>query len=273
MKFTKDIEFNSSPAATQELILTYHGFLANSSELTIVYGFGESWNHTTETPMEKTSSGFCAKINMLDFDTFNFCFRNSNNEWDNNGNCNYISSILPCTTSTFNLDALIQELLEPITFKPVEKTEDSTPVKVFSNPIDLGVEISKILSQIDTQTAPEDLIEYSTLDEILSGTVIEETPIELFEINTEKFDVQLLQESISEAITELFEAEAHTEEKSTIAETIENKEQTALINVKDPFMISPRQLSRFYLFKKRIKLALYKALVKLPKLIFGSQEQ
>ena len=43
--------------------------------------------------MEKTELGFQAEIELLSSDTLNFCFRNSNNEWDNNGNANYIFPI------------------------------------------------------------------------------------------------------------------------------------------------------------------------------------
>ncbi len=269
MEFTKDIEFNSSPVASQELIVTYHGFLSESTELTIVYGFGESWNHTTETPMEKTSVGFTAKINLLDFDTFNFCFRNSNYEWDNNCNSNYISAILPYTQTTekFDIDAFIEELLEPICSKTIENLEVSTPVQISAEPIDLGLEISNILSQIKAETPTEELVEYATLDEILAGTVIEETPVELFEENTPD---ALYEIDIEQAVAKLFENEPEAE---LIFPETPLQEETALINVDDPFMISPRKLGRFYAFKKRIKLSLYKLLVKLPKMIFGIEEQ
>ena len=49
--------------------------------------------------------------------------------------------------------------------------------------------------------------------------------------------------------------------------------QNALVNVKSPFTISPRKLSKFYLIRKRIKLAFYKALIKLPNLIFGTDPE
>lgn len=250
MEFTKDIEFNHCPTAEQELILTYHGALKNSAELTIVYGFGDAWQQTTQTPMKKKESGFCVKVPMMNFDTFNFCFKNSNNEWDNNCNCNYISPILPCAEEVpekFDIDALIEEILQPILAKPIEVAKEPTPIKIDTKPIDLGVEISNILSEINFETAPQDLIEYSTLDEILAGTVIEQTPIDLFEdeINNE-IDIP----------------------------TIEHEnEETALLALKDPFTISPRRLSKFYFIRKQIKLSLYKLFVKLPKLIFGSQEQ
>lgn len=243
MEFTKDIQFNTVPTAEQELILNYSGFLSNSQELTLVYGFGESWNHTTEVPMTKTETGFSAQISLLDFDTLNFCFRNSKYEWDNNCSCNYISSILPCsstkteTASKFDLDALIEEILQPILLKETE-IDDNPTIQISTNPIDLGIEIRNILSNITPENAnTEPLMEYSTLDEILTCTVIDETPVELLENNEQK----------------------------------ENK-QTALVNVEDPFTISPRKLSKFYWMRKRIKLSFYKLFVKLPKLIFGLEE-
>ena len=43
--------------------------------------------------MEKTELGFQAEIELTESETFNFCFRNSNNEWDNNNCENYIFPI------------------------------------------------------------------------------------------------------------------------------------------------------------------------------------
>ncbi len=246
MEFAKNIEFNNSPVVGQETTITYHGFLSDSNELTLVCGFGESWEHTTETLMEKNSSGFSAKINMLDFDTFHFCFKNSNNEWDNNNHCNYTSTISPCpATPKFDIDALIEEILDPIIEKSASEKEENITVQISQEPIDLGLEISNILSQISVEDTSENLVEYSTLDEILACTVIEETPVELFE---------------NETINE-------------IEQTPETSKETALINTEDVFLISPRKLNKFYLFRKHIKLSLYKLLVKLPNLIFGSEEQ
>ena len=238
MEFTKEIEFNDEPSVNQELTLYYHGFLSHSPELTIVYGFSQTWQHTTETPMIKTENGFSIKIKLLNFDSFHFCFRDSNGQWDNNHNNNYITPILPEQPSEkFDLDQLIEEILEPILFQP-EQTY--TPIQVLSSPVDLGLEISKILSQISEETSSQNLTEYTTLDEILLGTVIEETPIELFENET--------------------------------SEEIQDTQETRLVPIEDPFMISPRKLSKFYLWKKQIKLSLYKLFVKIPKLIFGSEE-
>ena len=43
--------------------------------------------------MEKTDLGFQAEIDLIESDSFNFCFRNENDEWDNNDTQNYVFSL------------------------------------------------------------------------------------------------------------------------------------------------------------------------------------
>ena len=43
--------------------------------------------------MERTELGFQAEIELISNNTLNLCFRNSNNEWDNNDAQNYIFPI------------------------------------------------------------------------------------------------------------------------------------------------------------------------------------
>ena len=43
--------------------------------------------------MEKTDLGYQAEIELGSGDTFNFCFKNGNNEWDNNDGQNYVFPI------------------------------------------------------------------------------------------------------------------------------------------------------------------------------------
>lgn len=101
MEFTNDIRFGRKPMNNKILKLTYSGtlFKNNSSEVYIVYGFGENWEKTSEQKMEKLARGFRANIIMENYNTFNFCFRNSQNEWDNNNSFNYIA---PIATQTYN---------------------------------------------------------------------------------------------------------------------------------------------------------------------------
>ena len=40
--------------------------------------------------MEKTELGFLVELKLMEGETFNFCFKNGNDEWDNNDGKNYI---------------------------------------------------------------------------------------------------------------------------------------------------------------------------------------
>ena len=61
------------------------------------------------------------------------------------------------------------------------------------------------------------------------------------------------------------------EKKETLEETdsTESKEETALIEVdtENGFVVSPRALGKFYMFKKKIKLAFSKLFVTIPKML------
>ena len=174
MEFTKDIYFNTTPTATNDLTITYHGFLSNSADLSIVYGYGDSWENTTEKIMDRQDDGFSTTINLLDYDTFNFCFKNSNNEWDNNSYCNYIIGIAPSTNTTpnFDIDTLIEELLlEPVLDSEKFTKEEFDFSEESQENLDLGYQISSIISNMeDTYQEPT---EYNTLDEILTATKID----------------------------------------------------------------------------------------------------
>lgn len=105
MEFTNDIRFNKKPKASKLLKITYSGTLYknNSQEVSIVYGFGENWEKTTEQKMNKNARGFSYNILMENYNTLNFCFKNENNEWDNNNSFNYITPIAaPTITSPVN---------------------------------------------------------------------------------------------------------------------------------------------------------------------------
>ena len=92
MELTKNIFFNTDKLIQNTKVkISYTGlFFENGSEdVYIHYGFGSFWDNLTEIKMEKTELGFQSEIELLESDTFNFCFRNENNEWDNNDYQNY----------------------------------------------------------------------------------------------------------------------------------------------------------------------------------------
>ena len=60
MEFTKDIEFSKKLKENEESTITYKGYLyqKNSQEVTMVYGYGDSWDNTSNALMAKTDHGF-----------------------------------------------------------------------------------------------------------------------------------------------------------------------------------------------------------------------
>lgn len=92
MELVKNIFFNTDKLIQNSKIkISYTGkfFQDNSQEVTIHYGFGNSWDNLHDEKMVKTELGFQIEVDLGEYDTFNFCFCNENNEWDNNNGSNY----------------------------------------------------------------------------------------------------------------------------------------------------------------------------------------
>ena len=92
MELVKNIFFNTDKIVENtEIKITYAGrlFQNDTGEVTIHYGFGDDWCNSQDIVMQKTELGYQAKINVLEASKLNFCFKNSNGEWDNNDGCNY----------------------------------------------------------------------------------------------------------------------------------------------------------------------------------------
>lgn len=108
MELLKNIFFNTDKLVQNSTVkISYTGkfFEDNSEEVFIHYGFGELWDNLSEIKMDKTELGFQTEITLLESDTFNFCFRNEKNEWDNNNYQNYIFELEPQST-----DLIVQDL-------------------------------------------------------------------------------------------------------------------------------------------------------------------
>lgn len=93
MELTKNIFFNTDKLVENSKVkISYTGklFQDYSEEVSIHYGFGLNWENVKDIKMEKTDLGFQAEINLLEGESFNFCFKNENKEWDNNNGQNYI---------------------------------------------------------------------------------------------------------------------------------------------------------------------------------------
>ena len=102
MELSKNIFFNTDKLVPNSIVkISYIGslFQDNSKEVYIHYGFGLLWENVSEVKMVKTELGFQAEIELQDFDSFNFCFRNEINKWDNNDGQNYIFPIEKVSTA------------------------------------------------------------------------------------------------------------------------------------------------------------------------------
>lgn len=92
MELVKNIFFNTDKLVENSKVkISYIGklFEENSENVYLHFGYGLQWENVSEVEMIKTELGYQAEIELLSSDSLNLCFRNSNNEWDNNNGQNY----------------------------------------------------------------------------------------------------------------------------------------------------------------------------------------
>lgn len=79
--------------AGQKVTVLYNGLLAKSGAdqiyLHVGYGDARHWNHLADIPMTRIGWGWEKTIAMTDDSRFNFCFKDSANNWDNNTGHNW----------------------------------------------------------------------------------------------------------------------------------------------------------------------------------------
>lgn len=122
MELVKNIFFNTDKLVENAVVkISYTGLLFQngSEEVYLHYGFGLNWDNLGEVKMEKTELGFQAEIKLESFDTFNFCFKDENNCWDNNNGNNYI---FPIEKNVMSLVATEQDELSMITPRRLRKS-------------------------------------------------------------------------------------------------------------------------------------------------------
>ena len=99
MELSKNIFFNTDRLVQNSKVkVSYSGtlFQAGTEDVFIHYGFDNDWKDLNELQMVKTDLGFQAEIELPAYDTFNFCFRDGDNIWDNNETANYVFNIEKC---------------------------------------------------------------------------------------------------------------------------------------------------------------------------------
>lgn len=122
MELTKNIFFNTDKLVENSNVkISYTGkfFQDNSEKVFLHYGFDQNWNNVNEIEMQKTELGFQAEINLLEGESFNLCFKNGNNQWDNNNGQNYIFPIEKVSTELVVLED------EPVSLGTAKKLRKS----------------------------------------------------------------------------------------------------------------------------------------------------
>ena len=96
MELSKNIFFNTDKLIENSKVkISYTGefFQDGSEDVYIHYGFGTNWNNINDIKMEKTELGFQSEIDLTEGESFDFCFKNNLDKWDNNNGQNYIFPI------------------------------------------------------------------------------------------------------------------------------------------------------------------------------------
>ncbi|WP_018084811.1 carbohydrate-binding protein [Desulfurispora thermophila] len=79
--------------AGDEVTVLYNGLLAKSGAdqiyLHVGYGDTDNWQAVYDHKMSKTGWGWVKTLEMPDAKRFNFCFKDSANNWDNNNGHNW----------------------------------------------------------------------------------------------------------------------------------------------------------------------------------------
>ena len=150
MELVKNIFFNTDKLTQNSKVkISYTGklFQDNSNEVYIHYGFGLLWENLNEIKMEKTDLGFQAEIDLIDKDTFNFCFKNELNVWDNNDGENYI----------FQLEEVSNDLISTDGFESaINMSREDNKIYQFSKKIKSALykiitSIPKLISGMNTK--------------------------------------------------------------------------------------------------------------------------
>ena len=107
MELSKNIFFNTDKLVENSTVkISYTGkfFQDDSENVYLHYGFGINWDNVNEIQMEKTELVFQAEVSLLEGESFNLCFKNGNDEWDNNEGQNYSFPIEKISTELVVLE-------------------------------------------------------------------------------------------------------------------------------------------------------------------------
>lgn len=259
MELTKDVHFNLEKFIKgKSFTINYSGqlFQANSDEVFINFGYGQNWNNKNELKMTKTNSGFSAQITPVEANEFNFCFRNNNNIWDNNSYKNYsidieqdyVTPIEQNSSELYEGNLEFQEELETLSNNKMEEFE--------SNEESTLEYIEPIVEQAERKTFNIDAI----IDEILNTEITPSAPVEF------------KQEVKEEKVVIPSENPTHVNKTSLLVEDVlvpfyTNEDNGQFLPV------DTTTYSKFFTIKRKIKLAIYRILHTIPKILTGNYKK
>lgn len=263
MELTKEIKFNKELIQNQSVEIQYSGclFANGSEEVYIVFGFDKDWKNTTYQKMAKNENGFTTTINLLEYSEFNFCFKDSNDNWDNNDTFDYHLNIQEKQNSTSDLNALLDDILN--------ETQISVPTPLEESLLKIQ-RIQEKFDEIFADIEREDFEENST-PLVTEALDLEKTFPEEFtfsdEVENKISKLELTENSVDSNINEIENNEQSVssleQEKTSLALTTTSKHKN---------IFEFENLSPWYVFKKRVRLAFYKLIYVLPSFIFGEDE-
>lgn len=171
MELIKDIYFNTDKLVENTNVkVSYTGkfYQGNNDKVYIHYGYGKNWDNVNDVQMKKTDLGYQTEINLAQADTLNFCFKNQNNEWDNNFGKNYIFNIEKASSN-------VQEKSSNPSFfgKTFETTDENS--NVYWNTESNQNTVSGIIEDVQV-SAPESVDAVINTTPNTFGTI--ETPVD-----------------------------------------------------------------------------------------------
>ena len=216
MEVTKDIIFSTNLFQNETVKLTYKGYLfkANSTEVSIVYGYGDNWENTTEQPMQRTLNGFITDIKIDNFDKINFCFKNSYEEWDNNNYQDYHVDILPPISTNESEPSDYSDIQEA----SVEKSSLLNEILgdytlYFDNTEEFNFQ--KFIDKIVTEIIDESGITPSLAEDVVTENTVVNAEISDF-VNFELENSVSLENSFEELQEEISQESVDTEENNDL---------------------------------------------------------
>ncbi len=225
MDFSNYIKFEGNLIQGSPVRITYSGYLfeKGSESISMVYGFGSHWEHTNEVQMERTENGYTTEVNLLNYALFNFCFKNGNNEWDNNYGGNYVFEVTEkVVESAFILNEnVISEILENLFEINISEIEEKNAI---SAPIVEATVETNVEATIEPVSAEPVSEEFEVTYEKNEAVSIEDSLVTSTEATTLNNDIEQL-------FNEIYQPEI--KEQTTPVETVQHIEDETPVEVEN----------------------------------------